>query len=152
MMSTSAGMTPACVIGREYRELITQNAFDVLSNSAFGGPVNSHTLGLELHQSTHPDASHHHTVHDPAAQSQERLAHAMRVMLIPVLDFLDLQRVRLNDDESRGGPKMAVNHAVETLKRLGWKTDLHVANSSHSIHRSTEQQRDHPSLSGGRFH
>ena len=92
---TSVGVPSAGVLGGKLRELPDLDHIDVLLNGSLQCPVDPDSLGIQLHECSHSDASHNDPVHTIASQSQEGLAHAVGVVLVGVGELcLDPQSKR----------------------------------------------------------
>lgn len=126
--STAACMTGAGVCCRKLGKLAALNHFDVLPHRSLHGPEDIQSFRLELHQGAHADSTRGDAIHLASAKGFDRLAHAVRVVLIAVLNLFDAKGFRIDDDKARGGPKVTENDAIQALQIFRGKTDLHNLN------------------------
>jgi hypothetical protein len=127
MSASAAGVSCTGEAGVELRQRFFHDELDILSYGTQCHTEHSDALGLQFHQSPHPDAPNRNCVNSAPAQSLQRLAHTMSVVKVSVLDLFNGVYIRIHNDKARGRPEMFVNSAVKSLQRFNGKTDFHAS-------------------------
>lgn len=101
-MGAAAGMTAAGLPSLELRQSLILKKVDVLADGALSRSIHLNALGLELDQSPHTDAAHRNRLNLASSKSLQGLTHAVGMVQITVLDFLDLHGLRIDNDKTGG--------------------------------------------------
>ena len=108
-------VSPAGVLGGKLRQQPLAYHLQIVPNRSLQCPKYLHTLCLKLHQGTGADAADHDAIHRASTQGTQRLAHAVGMPEVGVLELLDPQGFAIHNHKPRGRTEVAIDLTLKPL-------------------------------------
>jgi hypothetical protein len=128
-LSANLYMAAAGHIYSKSRQLIGFEKRQVVGHSAGFGTIGGDANRSQFTQGTAPDAAHHYRVDLDIAQSPQRLAVSVLMVLVGIRLDINTIIIRVYNDEKGGGSEVVEDRRIESQILHGWKGDFHVGSS-----------------------
>jgi len=125
-MPVIAVMSAARMLISDQLQRASREGGNRFANGLMGGPKHVEPSRPQSRKRSHPNPAHDDAVDRLTGKRGERLAQAMRVVLVVVREVPELAGFGIDDHESRRGTEVRTHAAVRAEVFQNGNTDLHM--------------------------